>query len=179
MPMLEPMPVFRDARVTDAVAQALLSEYFSYRASTFPSSSGYLTTLPDPASFTAPHGVFVVVTAQEDSADGRSAQPPSAGQDANTVGTELGCGGVRSLGAGRFEIKHLWVRPGAQGRGVGRALLSHLESRAAALGATEIVLDTNGSLEAAGALYRSSGFMQIEPYNDNPNATHWFGKRSG
>jgi GNAT superfamily N-acetyltransferase len=60
--------------------------------------------------------------------------------------------------------------------GVGRALLAELERRALALGATELVLDTNDSLEAAGSLYRSSGFEPSEPYNGNPNATAWFRK---
>ena len=46
-------------------------------------------------------------------------------------------------------------------------------------GAEELVLDTNASLEAAGGLYRSSGYVDIEPYNDNPNATNWYGKRVG
>jgi hypothetical protein len=44
------------------------------------------------------------------------------------------------------------------------------------MGATEIVLDTNERLEAAQSLYRSSGYVDVEPYNDNPNATHWFRK---
>ena len=43
----------------------------------------------------------------------------------------------------------------------------------------ELVLDTNASLEAAGGLYRSSGYVDIEPYNANPNATNWYGKRVG
>jgi ribosomal protein S18 acetylase RimI-like enzyme len=55
-------------------------------------------------------------------------------------------------------------------------LLLDLERRAAELGATEIVLDTNERLEAAQSLYRSSGYIDVEPYNDNPNATHWFSK---
>ena len=38
------------------------------------------------------------------------------------------------------------------------------------------MLDTNATLEAAQSLYRTSGYDEIEPYNDNPNATHWFGK---
>jgi hypothetical protein len=38
------------------------------------------------------------------------------------------------------------------------------------------VLDTNERLEAAQSLYRSSGYIDVEPYNDNPNATHWFRK---
>ncbi len=38
------------------------------------------------------------------------------------------------------------------------------------------MLDTNDSLAAAGALYRSAGFERIPPYNDNPNATAWYRK---
>ncbi|TPW94776.1 PadR family transcriptional regulator, partial [Schumannella luteola] len=43
-------------------------------------------------------------------------------------------------------------------------------------GATEAVLDTNANLTAAGSLYRTSGYVEIPPYNDNPNATTWFRK---
>jgi hypothetical protein len=44
------------------------------------------------------------------------------------------------------------------------------------LGATELVLDTNASLEAAAGLYQSSGFLDVPAYNDNPNATNWYRK---
>lgn len=80
------------------------------------------------------------------------------------------------LSPARGEIKHLWVRPAARGTGSGRALLLELERRAAGFGATEVVLDTNERLEAAQSLYRSSGYVDVEPYNDNPNATQWFRK---
>jgi GNAT superfamily N-acetyltransferase len=73
-------------------------------------------------------------------------------------------------------VKHLWLTPAARGRGAGRRLLEELERRALELGAQELVLDTNASLEAAGGLYRSAGFIPIEAYNANPNATHWYGK---
>ena len=52
--------------------------------------------------------------------------------------------------------------------------MEELERRARALGATELVLDTNRSLEAAGALYARLGYERIAPYNDNPNATDWY-----
>jgi ribosomal protein S18 acetylase RimI-like enzyme len=74
-------------------------------------------------------------------------------------------------------VKQLWLTPAARGRGAGRRLLEELERHALELGAQELVLDTNASLEAAGGLYRSAGFIPIEPYNANPNATHWYGKR--
>ena len=141
--------------MTDAAAHALLAEYFAYRAETFPEPGPCRTTFPEPDQFTHPRGAFVVVQVD---------------------GQDLGCGGIRSLGDGRFEVKHLWLRPASRGLGLGRALLGELERRARKLGATELVLDTNASLGAAQGLYRSSGFAEIPPYNDNPNATHWFGK---
>lgn len=133
----------------------LLDEYFSFRAAGFPIPGGYRTVHPSPDAFERPRGVFVVVREGDD---------------------VLGCGGIRMLSSTRAEIKHLWVRPAAQGRGLGRAMLGHLEQLAANLGATETVLDTNASLDAAGSLYRSSGYESIEPYNDNPNATNWYRK---
>lgn len=150
------MLTFRAVAVSDPVAHALLTEYFAYRASSFPVAGGYRASFPEPATFTEPNGTFLI---------------------AREFGEELGCGGVRSLGEGRFEIKHLWVRPLARGRGLGRRLLARLESKAIALGASELVLDTNASLEAAGGLYRSSGYENIPAYNDNPNATDWYRKK--
>lgn len=144
---------FLETPVTDATAHALLGEYFAYREQTFPSAAGYVTTFPSPTQFVEPDGVFLVVELE---------------------GESVGCGGIRSLGGGRFEVKHLWLRPSVQGHGLGRALLAELERRAVLLGATELVLDTNASLEAAGRLYRSSGYVDVEPYNDNPNATNWY-----
>jgi GNAT superfamily N-acetyltransferase len=149
---------YREASVTDAAAHALLAEYFAYREASFPSAAGYVTTFPEPEQFVPPRGVFLVVEVD---------------------GVEAGCGGIRLLGDGVFEVKHLWLRPELQGRGLGKALLTELERRAASFGATEVVLDTNASLEAAGGLYRSSGYVDVEAYNDNPNATNWFSKRVG
>ena len=74
-----------------------------------------------------------------------------------------------------FEIKHVFLRPETRGRGWGRLLLDELEARARALGAQALVLDTHHTLTAAGSLYASEGFTPIEPYNDNPNATRWYG----
>lgn len=150
---------FRDANVGEPIAQILLAEYFENRRATFPGPGEYVTAWPDPARFEPPRGTFLV---------------------AERDGAVLGCGGIRRLdaseGALRFEVKHLWMRPAVRGAGLGRALLAELERRARALGATELVLDTNDSLAAAGGLYRSSGFETIERYNDNSNANHWYGK---
>ena len=160
------MTSWREASVEDDAALALLTEYFSSRAQTFPASQGeYRTVFPSAEQFVAPRGVFLIV--EGDGLDGEAA--------------DVGCGGIRHIdpidGQTTFELKHLWVQPHVRGLGVGRALLAELERRARTFGADRLVLDTNDSLEAAGRLYRSSGFEPIEPYNDNQNATAWFSKR--
>jgi GNAT superfamily N-acetyltransferase len=156
------MVQFLELAATDARSLSLLDAYFAERSATFPPAQGaYAPSYPQDAQFTPPAGVFLVVV--DDGAD-------------------IGCGGVRRIQRGeegliRFEVKHLWLRPGARGRGLGRMLLRELEGRAIGFGAQEAVLDTNASLEAAGGLYRASGYDEIGPYNVNPNATQWYRKR--
>jgi GNAT superfamily N-acetyltransferase len=94
-------------------------------------------------------------------------------------GEPLGCGALRREAPRVFEIKRMWVRPPARGRGLGRVILEGLERRAVELGATEVVLDTSEYLPAALALYRSAGYKEIPAYNDNPYASHWFKKEIG
>jgi len=143
-------------------AHELLDEYFRSRTVGFAEQGvAYRTTFPDPAAFVPPAGVFVVLDDDE--------------------GTPMGCGGIRLIAPGpdgvRYELKHLYLRPETRGRGWGRLLVEDLVERARGFGAAELVLDTHHSLEAAGALYARTGFVAIEPYNDNPNASRWYGKR--
>ena len=151
----------RSAAVDAPDAHRLLAEYFQARTDGFAVLDvAYRTTFPDPAAFVPPAGVFLVLDDDE--------------------GTPVGCGGIRLIPAGphgiRYEVKHLYLRPETRGRGWGRLLLDELETRARALGARELVLDTHHSLEAAAALYARTGFVPIEAYNDNPNATRWYSK---
>jgi GNAT superfamily N-acetyltransferase len=145
----------RAARVDDPVAHALLSEYFAMRVVGF-TDRVYNTVFPDPAKFTPPAGVFMI---------------------AELDGEPVGCAGIRMLSPVRAELKHLYVRDSARGRGVGGGLVTELERRAAEFGASEMVLDTHDSLEAAGRLYARAGYVEIEPYNDNPNADLWLRKQ--
>ncbi len=150
------MPRFVPTPASDPAAQVLLDAYFDARAAGFVGGEYRRAPVP-PEAFEPPAGVFLLVFDD----DGRA----------------VGCGGVRMLDPGRGEIKHLWLDPSTRGLGWGRSLLAELEARAAELGATTVVLDTNATLEAAQGLYRSSGYTEVAPYNDNPNATHWFQKR--
>ncbi len=76
----------------------------------------------------------------------------------------LGCGALCTLEPGIAEIKRLYVRPEARGRGVGAALLTALLSQAASLGFARVRLDTAPELTEALALYRRFGFTPIPRY---------------
>ncbi|HWV48326.1 MAG TPA: GNAT family N-acetyltransferase [Microbacterium sp.] len=149
---------FRAASPADPESHEILTEYFALRAAEFPGGT-YTPTFPVPSAFEPPAGVFLL---------------------AGPAGGAVGCGGIRRLEDGdagiRYEVKHLFLRPEARGKGWGRAILEELERRARQWAAAELVLDTHHTLAAAGALYASRGFEEIEPYNDNPNATRWYRK---
>jgi ribosomal protein S18 acetylase RimI-like enzyme len=73
----------------------------------------------------------------------------------------------------------MWVDPSARGLGLGRRLLEELEKEAGLRGAAKVRLETNRTLTEAISLYRSAGFEEVEPFNDEPYAHHWFEKRIG
>jgi DNA-binding MarR family transcriptional regulator/GNAT superfamily N-acetyltransferase len=87
----------------------------------------------------------------------------------------IGCGALEFHGTAPAEIKRMWVAESARGLGVGRRLLAELEARAA--GRSHAVrLDTNQALTEAIAMYRSAGYREVDAFNDEPYAHHWFEK---
>jgi GNAT superfamily N-acetyltransferase len=82
-------------------------------------------------------------------------------------GAPAGCGAVRMLpadgilGGGVAELKRMYVVPAERGRGLSRAILSELETRAPGLGATRVVLETGDKAHAALGLYESAGYARI------------------
>ena len=91
-------------------------------------------------------------------------------------GTPVGCGALKLGDPAIAEIKRVWVDRSARGLGLGRRLLRDLERRAVEHGRTTIRLDTNETLHEAIALYRSAGYTEIDAFNDEPHAHHWFEK---
>jgi ribosomal protein S18 acetylase RimI-like enzyme len=77
------------------------------------------------------------------------------------------------------ELKRMWVAEHVRGLGIGRRLLAELEGRAAAAGARAVRLETNKALAEAIALYRSAGYREIDAFNSEPYAHHWFEKQLG
>jgi DNA-binding MarR family transcriptional regulator/GNAT superfamily N-acetyltransferase len=95
------------------------------------------------------------------------------------LGEPVGCGGLRFDGNGAAEIKRMWVAGSVRGLGLGRRMLAELERWAAVGGAGQVRLDTNRALTEAIALYRSSGYVEVAPFNDEPYAHLWFEKALG
>ena len=89
----------------------------------------------------------------------------------------MGCGALRIYDQERPDIKRLWVDPRVRGLGLGRRLLAELEEEARSRGAGAVRLDTNRALVEAIAMYRAAGYEEVEAFNEEPVAHHWFEKR--
>ncbi|MFK0168821.1 GNAT family N-acetyltransferase [Streptomyces sp. NPDC090306] len=138
-------------------AQWCLRAYFTELQDAF--DTGFdpaRSLLPDAGALRPPHGLFVL---------------------ARLHGEPVGCAGLKLPQGAPAEIKRMWVAPGARGLGLARRFLGELEDRARAHGCELLRLDTNRTLTAAVALYRSHGFEEVPAFNDEPYAHHWFEKR--
>lgn len=111
---------------------------------------------PDASTFSNPKGAFLV---------------------ARIEGAPIGCAAIKYEPDGSAMIKRMWVSPDARGRGLGRRLLADLEQLARKNGASLLRLETNRVLSEAIGLYRSQGFVEVVPFNDEVYAHHWFEKR--
>jgi DNA-binding MarR family transcriptional regulator/GNAT superfamily N-acetyltransferase len=111
------------------------------------------------------------------SAQAHEMRPPAGLFLIATLRSEpIGCGALKFHGPEPAELKRMWVAESARGLGIGRRLLGELERRAAAGGAPAVRLETNRSLTEAIGLYRSAGYVEVDAFNDEPYAHHWFEK---
>ena len=134
-----------------------LDAYFRELAERF--ETGFDPTKSNPArdeELTPPAGYFLV---------------------ARLDGAAVGCGALKRKDDATGEIKRMWTSPSARGCGVARRLLRTLEAAARELGLRTLQLESNRALREAQALYRSEGYREVEPFNDEPYAHHWFEKR--
>ena len=138
-------------------AQACLGAYYAELARRFPGGFDPGRSLhPDTHEFREPTGAFVL---------------------ARLHGRAIGCGAVLFHDGAPAYIKRMWVDDAVRGMGVGRRILVALEQAARDHGAASVTLETNASLTEAIAMYRASGYVEVEPFNDEVYADHWFEKR--
>ena len=88
----------------------------------------------------------------------------------------VGSGALKLHPGAPAEVKRMWVAPEARGVGLGRRLLNEVEQYAREAGVVVLRLETNRALTEAIALYRSSGYHEVDAFNDEPYAHHWFEK---
>jgi GNAT superfamily N-acetyltransferase len=75
-------------------------------------------------------------------------------------GALLGTCGVFPVGDGAFELRKMYLRPAARGRGVGSRLLAEAIAFAREQAAERLVLDTAEPMKAAIAFYEANGFVR-------------------
>jgi ribosomal protein S18 acetylase RimI-like enzyme len=59
---------------------------------------------------------------------------------------------------------------------MGRRILSQIEELARKRKLRVLRLETNKALVEAQALYKTSGYKEVAPFNSEPYAHHWFEK---
>ena len=139
-----------------ADARLCLEEYFRELVDRFQTGFDLAKTISANADeLTPPAGVFVI---------------------ARLGGQPIGCGALKVKDRNIGELKRMWVRTDARGLGVGRRILETLETLAREFGLSTLRLETNRTLKEAQALYRKCGYVEVEPFNDEPYAHHWFEK---
>lgn len=142
---------------TSAAAQHCLSEYYRELQNRF--DGGFdpdLSLLPSLGEFASTRGTFLLVRLN---------------------GDPVGCGGLKPISKEAAYLKRMWIAPRARGLGLARRLLSALEDAARAMGYSIVRLETNKALVEAQHLYRSAGYAEVAPFNDERYAHHWFEKR--
>ena len=92
-------------------------------------------------------------------------------------GAAVGCGALKLHSDTQIaEVKRMWVAADVRGLGLGRRLLERLSAEAASRRMLILRLETNRSLFEAKHLYQRAGFVEVEPFNNEPYAHHWFQK---
>jgi GNAT superfamily N-acetyltransferase len=84
----------------------------------------------------------------------------------------VGMGGLKRIDRTTAELKRMRVHPDYQGRGIGKCLLSALESEASTRSIRRIVLNTTHVQVAAQHLYRTSSYRETHRSPGTGVASH-------
>ena len=108
-------------------------------------------------------------------ADPQEVMPPH-GQTllAASLDEPVGCGMLKRTAPATVDIKRVWLDPRVRGAGLAGRMMDRLEDRARAMGCHTARLETNEALTEAIGMYRRRGYEEVAPFNEEPNAHHWF-----
>jgi DNA-binding MarR family transcriptional regulator len=140
----------------DDAARYCLETYYAELRQRF--KNGFDVSLsrdPDAADMLRPRGVFLL---------------------AMSDGLPVGCVGLKGSGGNIAEVKRLWVSETARGLGLSKRLMQAAETAARELSVKILRLDTNSAMSEALGLYRTSGWVEIDRFNDDPYPDHFFEK---
>jgi len=84
-------------------------------------------------------------------------------------GQLLGCGVIRKIRPDAVELKRMFVRPEAQGTGLGRKLFEMRMDEVPRMGCNEVYVDTVKGNTAMLNMYEKRGFTYIPRYPENAN----------
>jgi DNA-binding MarR family transcriptional regulator/N-acetylglutamate synthase-like GNAT family acetyltransferase len=146
-------------RVDPAAVEArwCVSQYFAELAERFQNGFDPHASIPaEDAELRPPRGSFLIATVD---------------------GDPVACGALKPISRRVGYLKRMWVAPSVRGLGFGRRMLVALEAEARHLGFKTLKLETNRALTEAIKLYENSGYKEVEPFNDEPYAHHWFEKK--
>jgi GNAT superfamily N-acetyltransferase len=88
---------------------------------------------------------------------------------ASAGSTPAACIGYREISPGICELKRLYVRPAFRGTGLGAMMISSLVEKAAAVGYSQMCLETTCFMKGAMRLYEDAGFVPCEAYYAIPD----------
>jgi GNAT superfamily N-acetyltransferase len=117
---------------------------------------------------------FQDIDSELDALDEEYGPPRGRAFLAEIGGDAVGCVGIKSFEPAIAELKRMYVRPDARGRGLGRVLATAALEAAAELGYQIVRLDTVAEMVEASAVYRRLGFVEIGAYRHNPLPTARF-----
>ena len=137
------------------VSVRLQSAFFADIASRYPGWTPASSQGVEPSELAPPSGVWIV---------------------ARLGGVPVGCGGLQALDTVTAEVRRIFLEPSARGRGIGRAILAELESRARELAYERVRLTTGSAQPEALRLFRLAGYREIAPSTDGVFTSYWMEK---
>jgi putative acetyltransferase len=129
----------RSADPLEPPVQDLIAELDAFNSGLYPAESNHFDS---PETLAATRGIFIVV------------------EEGDRL---VGCGAAKHCGEWA-ELKRMYLKPEARGRGIAGMMLDKLLDWARTEGVGVVRLETGHASEGALRLYRRAGFREIPPF---------------